>query len=60
MTWQEAKDRLEAIYPDAWPVAVTSVIRVRYRIYAGGKLWGDSQKTVERAYLSAAKEMRIS
>lgn len=58
MNAHEAKVYVESFYPDAYTVQVASIVRVRYQIFGGGRYWGQSQKSIERAWLSAANDIK--
>lgn len=50
------EQRFKAMYPNAECLMVTSVIRVRYRVFAEDRYWGYSQKSIEAAWHSALNE----
>lgn len=57
MNPHEAKVYVESFFPEAYVVMVSSVVRVRYQVFGGDRYWGQSQKDIERAWISAANSI---
>jgi hypothetical protein len=55
--WKEAELAFKQVYPDARAVLVASVVRIRYRVFANGRYWGQSHGSYERAWLDAFREL---
>lgn len=54
--WELARDQFKAAFTEAECVLVASVIRERWRISVNGRYYGMSQRTHERAWLSALRD----